>query len=70
VQDKQNPGTSVSPQENSEDSQTAQYLEEEIIQIKIRRFVLQKLILASGINWAEDSHLRELMISLGSKLDL
>ncbi|XP_022086917.1 centromere protein H-like [Acanthaster planci] len=38
--------------------------------IQIGRNILQGLILGSGVNWAEDGHLKELMLSLGRPVEL
>ncbi|XP_062517268.1 uncharacterized protein LOC134192544 [Corticium candelabrum] len=45
-------------------------LDEELVQLRIRRFALQRLIVVSGVDWIEDAHLRELMLSLGSPMDV
>jgi hypothetical protein len=38
--------------------------------IQIGRNILQGLILGSGVNWAENDHLKELMLSLGRPVEL
>ncbi|XP_067666333.1 centromere protein H-like [Haliotis asinina] len=45
-------------------------LEGEMTKIVIQRHTLQGLILGSGINWAADPAMEELLLSLGEPLDL
>ncbi|XP_033749558.1 centromere protein H-like [Pecten maximus] len=68
LQDRQNP--KVTDNQDPETQQLLEELDKSLQKITIVRNTLQAVIVGSGINWAQDPAMQELVLEMGKKLEL